>query len=106
MDQQEGERKKFLKEFLGDVQYSLPHPTIVTVSFSQDQENQKLWMIEKMMREFYEAYATGPTSTMKKPGFMSFGFERQEDLDFARDELGLPEELQAGPLIFIGPQPG
>jgi len=106
MDQQEREWRTFLKRLFDDAHYSLAHPTIVTVSFSQDQENQKLWTVERMICGMYRGYATGPTSTYKKPGFMSFGFERQEDLDVARNALGLPEELQAGSRLFIGPQPG
>jgi hypothetical protein len=103
MMNQESERKKFLQLFLSDVQYEMVHPTIVKVSFAGDIDHKKLWMFEKMMREFYGAYATGPISTFLRPGFMSFGFKDQEALNFAREELGLPDELQPGSPIFIGP---
>jgi hypothetical protein len=87
---------------------TLAAPTIVTISFEDDPQGKKILRVCEALANVFGAYMTDPTSlnVLGQPNCMSFGFRTLSDLEMACQFFpALLAALQAGPPVYIGPQP-
>ncbi|HEX3643604.1 MAG TPA: hypothetical protein VHV10_20135 [Ktedonobacteraceae bacterium] len=98
-----------LEAFLEDVTYEVIEPTVLKITFTEDEEDHKLWCMYYMLSVLFRAYGTGPAKCgcygTLGPDYQSYGFRSQDDLERARSIFHFPEGFIAGPPIYIGPQP-
>lgn len=103
----EPEILKELQRNFKTAQYDLPTPQILSVSFGENSYEHLLSLFEEILTTYYGAKSIGPgrTGVPGKVDYISFVFSDQVDLNAARRDWNLPEELVVGKVTYLDPQP-